>query len=223
MRFEVSSSKLLSSLSCIHEAVSKVLGGELENELCASELVDTSELVEEAYEQVESLRDQVKQYDRGHREKSLQPCINPKKIADKIVQIFRERHKVQYVHRAYAYKVLFIMYVICRVKPPIRCSWWERTFLERLPDYLNQTDFFKDTNPKWRMDMIIDQLTSPERLPLDIEPIVPIPKPAYPSLAQTHIQNNFLILVNPQIANMENSQCQQFFAPVNDSQFLPAV
>lgn len=222
MKFNVSSEKFLASLSTIHEAVSKVLVGELENELGASELVETSELVEEANEQVESLRDQVKQYDRGHREKSLQPCINPKKIADKIVQIFRERHKVQYVHRAYAYKVLFIMYVICRVKPPIRCSWWERTFLERLPDYLNKTDFFKDTNPKWRMDMIIDQLTSPERLPLDVEPIVPIPKPAYPSLVPQNVQNNFLIFVNPHIGTMESSQCQQFFAPVNNSQFMPA-
>lgn len=219
MKFNISSEKLLSSLSVIHEAVSKALVGELENELGASELVEMSELVDEAYEQVETLRAQVKQYDLGHREKSLRPHINPKEIADNIVQIFSERHKVRYIPRAYAYKVLFIMYIICRVKPPIRCSWWERTFLEGLPDYLNKSDFFKDTNPKWRMDMIVDQLTSPTRLPLDVEPIVPIQKPEYPSLTPINVQNNYMILLNPHIETMESDGCQQFFGKMYNPSF----
>ena len=216
MRFNVSNEKFLSN---IHEAVLKALGGELESELDASEFVETSELVEEAYEQVESLRDQVKQYDQGHREKSLRPCINPKKISDNIVQIFTERHKVRYVHRAYAYKVLFIMYIICRVKPPIRCSWWERTFLETLPDYLNQTDFFKDTNPKLRMDMVVDKLTSHTRLPLDIKPLVPNQKPKYPSLVPTNIQHNYYIFVNPEFDKLESNGCQQFFGKIDNPSF----
>ncbi len=223
MKFSISNQKLLSYLSDVQEAVSKVLGGELENEVGTSVLVEMSELVEEANSQVEKLRADVFQYDTHNRKDEYKPCKNPRKIADQIVQIFSERHKVRYVSRAYAYKVLFIMYIICRVKPPIRCSWWERKFLEDLPDYLNKTDYFKDTNPKWRMDMIIDQLTSPTRLPLDIEPIVPIPKHAYPSLVPTNIQYNFLILVHPKIENMENKECQQFYGEISNSKFPTAI
>lgn len=218
MKFNVSSEKLLSSLSCIQEVVSKVLAGELGNEVGTSELLEMSELVEEACTQVEKLRADVLQYDTHNRKEEYKPCKNPRKIADKIVQIFSERHNVRYIPRAYAYKVLFIMYIICRIKPPIRCSWWERTLLEDLPDYLSQTDYFKDTNPKWRMDVIIDQLTSPTRLPLNIDPIEPTPKTVYPSLALTNIQNNYLILVNPRIEHMDNKECQQFYGEVKNSE-----
>ena len=207
----------------LFELLEKVLETEFSTPLDACDDIGMEELIEEADAQVEKLRADVIQYDTHHREKEFKPCINPRIIADKIVQTFSERHKVRYVPRAYAYKVLFIMYIICRVKPPVRRSWWEKRFLEELPDYLNQTDYFKETNPKCRMDMIIDRLTSPTRLPLDLDPIVPVQKPSYPSLASTTIQNNFLIFVNPNIDKMENDGCQQFFGGVNDSQFLPAV
>ena len=215
--FSMDSFKLL-------EVVEKVLETEFATPFWAScDDIGMEELMEEADTQVEKLRADVIQYDTHHREKEFKPCKNPKKIADRIVQIFSERHKVRYVPRAYAYKVLFIMYIICRIKPPIRRSWWERTFLEELPDYLNSTDYFKGTNPKWRMDAIIDQLTSPTRLPLNLDPIVPVQTPTYPSLAPTYVQNNYLILVNPKIDKIESDRCQQFFGQVSNTQFLPIV
>ena len=215
--FSVDSSKLF-------EVVEKALETEFAAPLVAScDDIGMEELIEEADAQVEKLRADVLQYDTHHREKEFKPCKNPKDIADRIVLILSERHKVRYIPRAYAYKVLFIMYVLCRVKPPVRRSWWERTFMEELPDYLNSTDYFKGTNPKWRMDAIIDRLTSPTRLPLDLDPILPVQTPAYPSLAPTCVQHNYLILVNPKIDSMENSQCQQFFAPISNSQFQAAI
>lgn len=214
--FSMDSFKLL-------EVVEKVLETEFATPYDAScDDIGMGELIEEADAQVEKLRTDVLRYDTQHREVEFKPCKNPKDIADRIELILSERHKVRYVPRAYAYKVLFIMYVLCRVKPPVRRSWWEKKFLEEVPDYLNSTNYFKGTNPKWRMDAIIDQLTSPARLPLDLDPILPVQTPTYPSIAPTYVQQNYLIVINPKIENMENTQCQQFFAPNNNPQFKTA-
>ena len=94
----------------LFELLEKVLETEFSTPLDACDDIGMEELIEEADAQVEKLRADVIQYDTHHREKEFKPCINPRIIADKIVQTFSERHKVRYVPRAYAYKVLFIMY-----------------------------------------------------------------------------------------------------------------
>lgn len=197
-------------LAVLAEAVEQVLGEVVKN----SEVISTLELVEEAHDQVQIMRAEVRRYD-ADRKNEPKPCKNCRMIADRIAEQLALRHKWRYVPRAYAYMVMFIMYIICKVDPPIRCSWWERKFLEDLPFYLEDTDLFKDTSCRTRWAIILDQLPGQNRLPLDIIPITPPQQQiTYPPSGPITIFKdcNFYLL-------QTNHGCQQFFDDVNNPTF----
>lgn len=175
-----------------------------------ADVISTLELVEEAREQVQMMRAEVRRYDADRRNEP-KPCKNYRKIADRIVEQLALRYKWRYVPRAYAYKVMFIMYIICKVEQPIRCSWWERTFLDDLHAYLESTDYFKDTSCRTSWALILDQLPGQDRLPLNIVPIVPSQQPRYPIIGPVNIYNNCLFTID-----QTNNGCQQFFGEVNN-------
>lgn len=211
MHFSIETSKLF-------EVVAQVLEAEFANRLEASDGIGTKQEIEMAYEQVCLLRDQVHQYDSNHRADELKPCISHCLIVDRVVQAFKERLQVTYVHRVCGYKTLFIMYLICRLIPPIRRSWWERRFLEELPSYLERTDFFKGVNCMHRLAVILDQLPQDGVLPMEVERLVPDPKPDYPMLYPVQVFNGCLFV------NMSrNEKCQQFYGSIRDSLFQKAV
>ena len=207
MKYQVESSKLLANLT---EVVKKTLETLPELEC----VISTEELVEEAREQVQILRAEVRRYDADRRNEP-KPCKNYRMIADRIAEQLALRHKWRYVPRAYAYMVMFIMYIICKVEPPIRCSWWERTFLEDLHSYLEDTDLFKGTSCRTRWAVILDQLPGQNRLPLDIIPITPPQQQlTYPPYGPVTIFKDchFYVL-------QTNHGCQQFFDDVNNPTF----
>lgn len=211
MQFCIDSSKLF-------ELVAQVLETEFTDQIETTDEIGIKEEIKMAHEHVMRLRKQVHQYDSNHRADEFKPCINYRVIANQIVQELSERHQVAYVHRVCAYKTIFIMYLICRLLPPIRQSWWERRFLEELPSYLERTDFFRNVNCKHRLHVILDQLPQDGVLPMEVERIVPNPKPNYPLLGPVQIFNRCTI-----INISKNEQCQQFLAPVNNSVFKEAV
>lgn len=211
MHFNVETSKLFG-------LVAHVLEAEFSNPLEASDGIGTELEIEMAHEQVCLLRNQVHQYDSNHRANELKPCINHRVIVDRVVEAFRDRLQVAYVHRVCGYKTLFIMYLICRLIPPIKRSWWERRFLEELPAYLERTDFFKGANCKHRLDVILDQLPQDGVLPMEVERLVPAPRPDYPMLYPVQVFKGCLFV------NMShNEQCQQFLGTISNSQFTKAV
>lgn len=210
MRYQVESSKLLANLT---EVVKKTLETLPELEC----VISTEELVEEAHDQVRIMRAEVRRYDADRRNEP-KPCKNYRKIADRIAEQLALRHKWRYVSRAYAYKVMFIMYIICKVEQPIRCSWWERTFLEDLHNYLESTDFFNGTSCRTCWATIMDQLPGQNRLPLDIVPLVSAQQPRYPIIGPVTINNQYIVYMQ-----QTNQGCQQFYGEVNNSTFQEAV
>ena len=215
---EISSGVADKMFGGLAEAVEKALAKEvsLEFEFDGETVFGFMEV---ARDRMHSLRAQVKHYDLNCRDRSLKPCINPQKMADEIQRILCERHKLRHVPRNHAYMVLFIMYLLCKLEPPTRSSWWEKKFLENLPDYLELTDFFKDKNPCYRLQVIIYKFNSIDRLPLDLPPLVYAPYPKYPLLNPVSIHNTYLVLTQPTIGKMENSNCQQFYGTIKDSTF----
>ena len=193
--------------------LTKVVEQALEAVVADAELISTLELVEEAREQVQILRAEVRRYDADRRNEP-KPCKNYRKIADRIAEELALRHKWRYVPRAYAYKVMFIMYIICKVEQPIRCSWWEQRFLEDLHDYLESTDYFKDTSCRTRWALIMEQLPRQDCLPLNIEPLVPPQQPRCPIIGPVAIYNQCLFTID-----QTNHGCQQFYGEVKNSQF----
>ena len=211
MHFSVETSKLF-------ELVAQVLEAEFTNPLEASDGIGTEQEIEMAHEQVCLLRDQVHQYDSNHRADEFKPCINHRVIVDRIVQAYCERHQVAYVHRVCGYKTLFIMYLLCRLISPIKRSWWEKRFLEELPSYLEQTDFFKGVNCKHRLDVVLDQLPQDGFLPMEVERLVPAQRPNYPMLYPVQVFKGCLF-----VDMSRNEKCQQFYGPIRNSQFPKAV
>lgn len=210
MNFNVESSKLF-------ELVASALEAEFANEVDAFDGIGTREEIAMAHEQVCLLRDQVRQYEMNHRAAELKPCINHQMIVDRIVYAYRERHQVEYVHRVCGYKTLFIMYLLCKLISPISRSWWEKQFLERLPSYLERTDFFKGSNCKYRLDVLLDQMPQDGVLPMEVERLIPAPKPDYPLLYPVQVFQGCLFAIN-----QTNYGCQQFFDEVNNSTFQKA-
>ena len=211
MHFSVETSKLF-------ELVSSVLEEEFANPLEASDGIGMELEIKMAHEQVCLLRNQVYQYDSNHRADEYKPCINHRVIVERILQTYRERLQVSYVHRVCAYKTLFIMYLICRLLPPIKCSWWERRFMEDLPAYLELTDFFKGTNCKHRLDVILDHLPQDGVLPMEVERVVPDSRPKYPMLYPVNVYNRCLF-----VDLSHNEQCQQFLGTITNSQFTKGI
>jgi hypothetical protein len=211
MHFSVETSKLFG-------LVAHVLEAEFSNPLEASDGIGTELEIEMAHEQVCLLRNQVHQYDSNHRANELKPCINHRVIVDRVVEAFRDRLQVAYVHRVCGYKTLFIMYLICRLIPPIKRSWWERRFMEELPAYLERTDFFKGANCKHRLDVILDQLPQDGVLPMEVERVVPASRPKYPMLYPVNVYNGCLF-----VDMSRNEKCQQFYGQITDSQFQKTV
>ena len=206
MRYQVDSSKFLANLT---EVVKKTLETLPELEC----VISTEELVEEAREQVRIMRTEVRRYD-SDRKNEPKPCKNYRKIADRIAEQLALRHRWRYVPRAYAYKVMFIMYIICKVEQPIRCSWWERTFLEDLHNYLESTDFFNGISCRACWATIMDQLPGQNRLPLDIVPLVPAQQPKYPIIGPVTINNQSLFCIQ-----QANHGGQQFYGDVINPTF----
>ena len=210
MKFTIDSSKLLAQVAEVVEQV-------LEMMPVNQDVISTLELVEEARDQVRIMRAEVKRYD-ADRKNEPKPCKNYRMIADRIEEQLTMRHKWRYVPRAYAYKVMFSMYIICKVEQPVRCSWWERTFLEDLHNYLEGTDFFKGTSCRTSWAIILDQLQGQDRLPLDIVPLVPKQQPRYPVIGPVTIYNNCLFTID-----QKNNGCQQFYGDINNPTFQEAV
>lgn len=205
MTYQINSTKWLAEVA---EAVERALGA-----VVSSEAISTLELAEEAHEQVQIMRAEVRRYD-ADRKNAPKPCKNYRKVADRIAEQLALRHKWRYVPRAYAYRVMFIMYIVCKVEQPIRCSWWERTFLEDLHNYLESTDYFTDISCRTSWALILDQLPGQDRLPLDIVPIVPTQQPRCPIIGPVTIYNNCLFTID-----QTNNGCQQFFGEVNNPTF----
>ncbi len=197
------------------EAVSKALVVAVEKEFSnpygVREALSTEELVAEAMAQVKQLRDEVILYDTHHRAADLKPCKNHRVIADRIIKSLSTRLQLANINRVYAYKVLFIMYLICRMHPPKRKSWWENKFLEDLPDYLEKTNYFRDVDCKYRLSVLLDELTADSRLPLAIPLTKPAPKPNYPIIGPIEMQT----YINCQFESLESTGCVQYYSFAN--------
>lgn len=210
MKFELKSSKL-------HARLTEVVAKTLETTPEMESVISTLEMVEAAHEQVQMMRAEVRRYD-ADRKNEPKPCKNYRKIADRIAEQLALRFKYRYVPRAYAYKVMFIMYIICKVEQPIRCSWWERTFLDDLHTYLESTDYFKETSCRTSWALILDQLPVQGKLPLDIVPIVPPQQPRYPIIGSVAIYNNCFFSIE-----QTNNGCQNFYGEVSNPTFQKVV
>lgn len=197
--------------------LTKVLEKVLEIDPQMQEAFSTMELVEEAHEQVRVFRAEIRRYD-ADRKHAPKPCKNYRLIADRIVEQLENRYMCRNVPRAYAYKVLFIMYLICKVELPLHCSWWEQKFLEGLHIYLESTDYFKGTSCRTQWAIILDQLPGQGRLPLDVVPIVPAEQPPLPIIGPTTVFYKCWITVD-----QTNNGCQQFYGTVNNPKFQEVI
>lgn len=189
------------------EPVKNALEAEFVNEFETNE-IDVLELLYEACEQVAILRNQVRQYRLNGSQEAFKPCINYRLLANRIVERLSERHKVRYVDRANAYKVLFMTYLVCEVVAPLgKRDWWENTYKDNLASYLESTNYFEGVHCMERWSVILNQIPNSELLPLDVELKIPAPKPQYPPLNPVYIQ----VFRNPQITSMTNEKCMQFY------------
>ena len=222
MKFNVEHSKLFANVdSQVSKAIEKSLmelPQALEEVLCLEgHPISAWEMIQEACKQILQLRAEVARYD-SDRKNEPKPCINYRKIADRIEEDLSAIFKCRYVPRAYAYQIMFVMYLVSKLVPPIRLSWWEKKFLEDLHIYLETTDTFKGASCRIRWAIILDRMPGQNRLPLDITPITPpLQQLPYPPLGPITIFKdcNFFLL-------QTNNGCQQFFDEVNNSTFQKA-
>ena len=212
-----------STLSGILEAVENAVTKEFDDAItiCDAE-ISTEMLVRMAAKHVQKLRRDVMWYDTHERASELKPCINHRVIADRIIEELEETLHRSQIPRAYAYKAIFIMYILFEKLPnPHLRSWWEKTFMKKIPEYLEKTEYFKGIDCRYRLSVVLNDLPCQERLLLDIPIVSSAPRPNYPKK-----ETPIVILNNPKfyfghnvIQKMENEACQQFFGNINNSNF----
>lgn len=218
MHFLIESSSLFESLM---EAVENAIEKEFQDDNLSYIGVSTKMLTSIALKEVQKLRTDEVLYDALNRSEYFKPCKNYRLIADRIVEDLEHQLHCSEIPRAYAYKTLFIMYLLFeRIPASGKSKWWETEFKKKLPDYLESTNYFSGVNCRYRLSVVLDQLPDPVgRLPLEIPIEMPKPHPNYPP-----VERPIQIITHPNIyigdrTEIVNNNCQQFYGQISKSSF----